>query len=336
MRTWKPVRSSAPGRGGIVGNPSDMYGGSMLSCATRGRATCTVSPSSALMLSVSGEFAVIRDKGDLALQGDRLDIARAALTAFSVSPETDRFHLEADTTIPMQAGLAGSTALVCAIVAALQASSSQFEHRHKLVETVRSVELNDLGVLCGFQDASMAVFGGLRFIDVRNRETLKQGPDEPYVVAEPLRPSAFPFVLAHTGVKHHSGTVHKSLRDRWLEGEEAVVTGYARIQRIAQLGKRALLDADWDRLAALMNENHAIQRDLGGSGESNERLIQAALAAGALAAKLAGAGGGGTIIALTHDPGQIGRALLDAGADTLVPLDPDAKGITIESTEDRH
>ena len=47
-----------------------------------------------------------------------------------------------------------------------------------------------------------------------------------------------------------------------------------------------------------MNENHAIQRDLGGSGESNERLIAAALHAGALGAKLAGAGDGGTIIAL--------------------------------------
>lgn len=335
MRTWRPVRATAPGRGGIVGNPSDMYGGSMLSCATRGRATCSLSPAGALMLSVSGEFAVIRDRSELALQGDRLDIARAVLTAFKVDPQTDRFHLEADTAIPMQAGLAGSTALVCAIISAVQASTGQLEHRHRLVETVRSVELNELGVLCGFQDATMAVFGGLRFIDVRNRESLKQGPDEPYVVAEPIRPPAFPFVLAHTGVRHHSGTVHKSLRDRWLDGETAVVSGYTRIQRIAQLGKRALLDGDWDSLAALMNENHAIQRDLGGSGESNEILIEAALAAGAQAAKLAGAGGGGTIIALTHDPERIGRALMDAGADTLVALDPDAKGVTIESSEDR-
>jgi galactokinase/mevalonate kinase-like predicted kinase len=197
------------------------------------------------------------------------------------------------------------------------------------------VELNQLRVLCGFQDATMAVFGGVRFIDVRNRESLRQGPDEPYVTAEPLRLPSFPFVLAHTGVKHHSGTVHRSLRDRWVDGEEAVVRGYARIQRIAQMGKRALLDEDWETVAALMNENHAIQRDLGGSGEANERLIEAALAAGAPAAKLAGAGGGGTIIALTHDPEAVGKALLDAGADTLVDLDPRAKGVTIETTEER-
>ena len=111
-----------------------------------------------------------------------------------------------------------------------------------------------------------------------------------------------PLVLAHTGVKHHSGTVHKSIRERWLEGEPAVVEGYLEIARLARAAKRALLARDWDALADLMNRNHAVQRDFGGSGESNERLIAAALAGGADGAKLAGAGGGGTILALTHDP----------------------------------
>ena len=333
MRMWTPVRTNAPGRGGIAGNPSDMYGGSMLSCATKARAECSVSPAGALMLSVGREFAVFATADDLTMRGDGLDIARAVLAAFEIDPQRDRFHLEASTAIPMQAGLAGSTALVCAMVAALQASSGSVQHAHRLVETVRDVELNRLGVLCGFQDATMSVFGGLRFIDVRNREALRQGPDEPYVVAERLIAPGFPFILAHTGVKHHSGIVHKSLRDRWLEGEPAIVSGYARIQRIAQMGKRAFLDGDWDYLAALMNENHAIQRDLGGSGESNERLIKAAMDAGALAAKLAGAGGGGTIIALTHEPGRIGKALMDAGADTLVELNPEARGLVIEQQE---
>ena len=69
-----------------------------------------------------------------------------------------------------------------------------------------------------------------------------------------------------------------------------------------------------------MNENHAIQRDLGGSGESNEALIRAALEAGALGAKLAGAGDGGTIVALAA-PSEIEpleAALEAAGAARLV------------------
>ncbi len=48
--------------------------------------------------------------------------------------------------------------------------------------------------------------------------------------------------------------------------------GYLEIGRLARAGKRALLACDWDRLAELMNRNHAIVRDLGGSGEANETL----------------------------------------------------------------
>jgi len=80
-----------------------------------------------------------------------------------------------------------------------------------------------------------------------------------------------------------------------------------------------------------MNENHAIQRDLGGSGESNERLIAAALEAGALGAKLAGASDGGTIIALWPwpDPTPLEEALREAGASKTYRLEV-APGVRLE------
>ena len=59
-----------------------------------------------------------------------------------------------------------------------------------------------------------------------------------------------------------------------------------------------------------------------------ERAIDAARAAGAFGAKLAGAGGGGTIVALTDDPDRVGKALLDAGADSLMRPEPRA-GLTV-------
>ena len=46
----------------------------------------------------------------------------------------------------------------------------------------------------------------------------------------------------------------------------------------------------------------------------DERLIAAALEAGALGAKLAGAGKGGTIIALHEDLGCLTRRMQEAGA----------------------
>ena len=77
-----------------------------------------------------------------------------------------------------------------------------------------------------------------------------------------------------------------------------------------------------------MNENHALTAELGGSGPANETLIAAARNAGAYGAKLAGAGGGGTIIALTDQPERVGAALMEAGAERLLTPRP-VPGLTV-------
>ncbi|MCW3062169.1 MAG: mevalonate kinase [Capsulimonas sp.] len=329
------IIATAPGRCGIVGNPTDMYGGSVVSCSTAERATCTlIGEKDEIRITVGGQSQDIVTQADLALRDDDyLNVARAVLLALEVQPGvTPAFHLEASTEIPMQAGLAGSTAILATIVGAVLAHLDLRLNSYEVAELVRKIEYDVLRCVCGFQDHYMATFGGLNFMDFRDKNSaMSQDYSTPYATIEPLAPylQTLPFVLAHTGVKHHSGTVHKSIRDRWLEGELAVVDGYVDIARLARTGKKALLAHDWDLLAELMTRNHEIQRDLGGSGESNEVLIAAALGGGAMAAKLAGAGGGGTILALTLDPERTQKALLDAGADKILFPMP-CRGLTVE------
>jgi mevalonate kinase len=136
-------------------------------------------------------------------------------------------------------------------------------------------------------------------------------------------------LLAHTGVKHHSGSVHKSVRERWLEGDPAVQSGYERIQSLARWGKAALLARDWERLADAMNENQKIQHDLGASGKACDDLIAVAQANGAIAGKLAGAGHGGTILALTFDPERTTAALKAAGAGRILVPAPQSDGLIV-------
>ena len=184
----------------------------------------------------------------------------------------------------------------------------------------------------------MCTFGGLNYLDFRGKQFYRNAEAELFGTVEPLAEyvPSLPFILAYTGVQHSSGAVHRPLRERWLEGEQLVVDSYKRISEIARMGKKALLLADWATLGQLMNENHAIQRDLGGSGESNERLIAAALAAGALGAKLAGAGDGGTIIALWPwaDASPLEAALREAGASALYrpQVNP---GVMLESRSEK-
>ena len=328
------VVCSAPGRAGIIGNPTDMYGGAVLSCSVGLRARVTITAASELTLETAGQQCRITGRKDLQPQGDRFDVARAVLDYLRLPPLACRVEYESE--IPLRSGMAGSTALLVAILRGLLAWQGRDSQLHHLAEQTRYVELNFLKVVCGYQDAYMCTFGGLSFMDFRGKQFYRRAEAELYATIEPLAAhvSQLPFVLAFTGVQHASSAVHRPIRERWLEGEPDVVEGYKRITEIARSGKKAMILGDWPLLGRLMNDNHAIQRALGGSGESNEQLLSAALRAGALGAKLAGAGDGGTIIALWPwpDSTRLEEALTKAGASAFYRPEV-APGVTIERDE---
>ena len=315
---------SAPGRAGVIGNPTDMYGGSVLSCSIAERAYVQIEEAGRLELETQGQTLTVRGQDDLRLRGDLFDIGRALFSYLRCLDLKCRIRYCSD--IPVKAGVAGSTALTVAMLRALLEFQGVKVHRYRLAEMARYIELHFLRVVCGYQDAYMCTFGGLNYMDFQGKQFYREAEAELYATIEPLHNYVprLPFVLAHTGVQHSSGAVHKPIRERWLEGEREVLDAYVRIGRLAREGKKALLQGNWERLGRLMNENHAIQRDLGGSGQSNERLIKVSLDHGALGAKLAGAGDGGTIIALHLHPEEMIEALREAAAERIFSLHPGA------------
>jgi galactokinase/mevalonate kinase-like predicted kinase len=187
-----------------------MYGGSVISCSTVERARCEIQDADALIVEAdNGERQTITSLDDLAPRGDRLDLAKAVLKGLNVAPGTHAFHLRTSTEIPMQAGLAGSTALVAAVFGAVARQLGLSLHAHALAEAIRNIEYEIMGVVCGFQDQYMAVFGGLNYLDFRDKGSHLPPGEQPYATVEPLAervPSPLPILLAHTGVRHHSGT----------------------------------------------------------------------------------------------------------------------------------
>ncbi|HBZ70818.1 MAG TPA: hypothetical protein DEP35_14225 [Deltaproteobacteria bacterium] len=331
MRLPRRLVVSAPGRAGVLGNPTDQYGGSQISCSVGLRARVTLVEAPKLVLASQDQECTIETPPELELRGDPLDLARAVLA--EVGPLVPPCRIEWTSEIPLQSGLAGSTALVVALVRACLAWQRRMMRPHAIAELARHIESARMGVVCGFGDQYMAVFGGLRYLDFRGKahgEVLKPPRYATVEALDPFVPS-LPFALGVTGVRHHSGSVHKPIRERWLAGDPEVVAGYARMAELAREGKVALLSDDLRRFGELMNENHDLQRGFGGSGESNERLISAALQAGALGAKLAGAGDGGTIIALWPDGDvtPLEHALCAAGAVATPKMTP-VPGVEVE------
>jgi galactokinase/mevalonate kinase-like predicted kinase len=281
---------SAPGRCGILGNPSDIYGGLVLSASIVKRNTVTL-----VLGDGPEEFP------------DDLRLWNAAVSALPVQGiRAIQYHSE----VPRSSGLAGSTALLTAIVAALRyVRGESFEASAELAELVRDIERNQANVVCGFQDAYMTVHGGVQLMNFAGKHPVRSGPNATLLAQEvPL-----PFLLVTTGVERLSGSVHGPMAERWLSGETAVVSGIDRIQSLTLPGLEALRRGDYRLLAELMTENQAIIQALGGSGDAVDNLIENCLACGAIGAKLAGAGMGGTVLALTEQPAILRQRLEERG-----------------------
>ncbi len=325
------IEASSPGRAGIVGNPSDMYGGSVVSTSLAERATATLRPADGLRVNSSGVQADIHSRDDLKPSGDYLDIVKAVLNYFWDDLPHRNFEFACRTDVPASSGLAGSTALCAALTGAMLRFIGRELPPHWIAEECRIIEWNVMGVQCGFQDQYMTVFGGRNYIDTRGKEgLLGAASGEPLATVEPLvavSPTP-PLLLASTGIERNSGSVHRPLRVRWEEGDVEVIAAYERVATLGRDGKKALLAGDWRSLGAAMNENHEIQKGLGGSHPACDHLIEAARQSGAFGAKLAGAGAGGTIIALCANPATTEAALRAAGAFRIMVPQPGA-GLTI-------
>ena len=111
------ITYSAPGRCGIVGNPSDMYGGSVISCSTRERATVSVEVNDVLEIVVEGSVRTVRSAGEAVQDGGMFDAVFAALEYFGLRGEC--IKITSTSNIPVRAGLSGSTAVMTALTAAL-------------------------------------------------------------------------------------------------------------------------------------------------------------------------------------------------------------------------
>lgn len=286
--------ASAPGRCGIIGNPSDIYGGNVLSCTIPARAVCRLTFGS---------------------DSRKPEDTRLWDAVSSRFPVEEPVTVEWETSVPRSSGLSGSTAIVQATLAAVLAAKgcppnlSSDEGRTQFAELARDIEINSAGIKGGYQDAYVIAHGGLRLMRFAGKHPDLAGPNG---VAEPID-APLPFLLITTGVERLSGSVHGPMIERWLAGERLVVESMERITELGLQGAEALVYGNFAELGAMMDENHRLVAALGGSGDAIDALIQRCKAHGALGAKLAGAGLGGTVIALTDDSSDLESKLRSDG-----------------------
>jgi len=105
-----------------------------------------------------------------------------------------------------------------------------------------------------------------------------------------------------------------------MEDKPRWETVFDKIGEISFTARRTIEAGTPERLGELMNENHALLQMLTVSSLELDQLVETALHAGALGAKLSGGGRGGNMIALV-EPGKtdsVSLALKEAGAKNTI------------------
>ena len=315
------IETYAYARAGLLGNPSDGYGGKTIALLVRNfRARVLLYPSARLEIRPSkADMPVFENLDDLhrttrwrGYYGG-IRIIQALIVRLidycqeQGMPLEDRnFTLEYESTIPLRLGMGGSSAIVAAALRALCRYFSLDIPRPVQVNLVLETETKELGVPAGPQDRVIQVYEGLVYMDFSLELMKRQG----YGFYENLDPALLPnlYVAYRTSLSEGTEVFHSNVRERWRAGEPAVVEAMRTWAGYAEQGREALLGRDSSALGRLINANFDLRARIYGICEGNIRMIQAARQAGATANF---AGSGGAIVG-TYEDERMYEAIISA------------------------
>lgn len=216
---------------------------------------------------------------------------------------------------PAGAGIAGSSALNVAVCGALANYTGQSFEPEPLLEIAKDVEAQVIKVPTGLQDYRPAMYGGIAALELKAGHPLRVPLDvDPRELERRI-------VLCYTGEPRNSGTNNWDITKRHIDGEQHVFDCFERIRDTAAEMRQALVRGDWDATAACLATEWENRKRLapGVTTPAIDTLIARAMAAGARAAKVCGAGGGGCLFCLAapDDVASVRESLADGGARLL-------------------
>lgn len=227
------------------------------------------------------------DTGEAPNEG-REPLQQALKVACGFEPDGQAFDLSATVHLPSGAGMGSSAALGVAVLRALDEARGVCRPDAEIYERSLAWERVFHGNPSGVDNA-MATHGGVALFR-------KNAPLTRVVPRHPIE-----LVVAHSGSSSSTKAMVDSVARQLARDPQRVTRDFDAIGAIVMNGKLALEQGDLRSLGQLMTMNHKILAGLMLSTTEIEEMIAAAMEAGALGAKVTGAGGGGCMIALVED-----------------------------------
>jgi glucuronokinase len=326
------IVTRAHARAGLLGNPSDQYFGKIIAVSVRNfSARAFVTESDRIVIERGEEDRpVYASPADFVGQIDRYGyygggrLVKATLKVFFDYCARQGTHLRQmnfcigyDSDIPRQVGLAGSSAIVVAVMRGLMEFYEVEVPLEILPTLVLQAERQELGINAGFMDRVAQVYEGCVYMDL-DRGLIEEKGHGRYERLDPRRLP--PLYLAYKReLGKISGQVHSEIRTAYDRGDAAVIETLKKLAETAAEGREGFRRDDLSRWPALMNESFDLRSRIMRISDANMEMIRTARACGASANF---AGSGGSVIGIYDGETMFGRlaaALGSLGASIIKP-----------------
>jgi D-glycero-alpha-D-manno-heptose-7-phosphate kinase len=233
-----------------------------------------------------------------------------------------------DSEAPAGAGIAGSSTLIIALSSALNRLTGAGYKLEQIREISQNVEAQIIKVPTGCQDYYPAMYGAVGAVEL----------GEAGIVRKPIEVDLDDLneriVLAYTGEPRNSGINNWEVMKAHIDGDRKVHRNFDHIAAIAWAMRQALEKRDWKEVARLLREewSHRRKNAPGITTPLIDRLVAVTRRAGAVGAKVCGAGGGGCVFFLVERGAKapVSAAIEQEGAKVL-PVKVAPKGVQVRS-----
>lgn len=207
------------------------------------------------------------------------------------------FHMTAKLEGPSKAGLAGSSTLNIACIGALNKLVGDRYTPERFIPIAANVECQVIKVPTGFQDYYSAQYGGVASISFAADGIKREGLNVDASILERR------IAICYTGEPHDSGINNWEITKRHIDGDGEIFEVFEGIRDTSLKMRAALRAGAWDAVGEILAAAHPQRKRLSPNitTPQMDHLIEIALANGAIAPKVCGAGGGGCIAFYCED-----------------------------------
>ncbi|WP_425374381.1 hypothetical protein [Lichenihabitans psoromatis] len=304
VRARAPLRLGLAGGGTDVSPYCDLHSGAVMNA--------TISRYVYATLELTYTDQILIESHDLGLSlnypttelpplDGRLDLVKAVYNRIMRDYMKGRalpFRIVTHSEAPAGSGLGSSSTLVVAVLQAFVEYFGLPLGEYDVAHLAFEIERVDLGQHGGRQDQYAATFGGFNFMEFRANDAVIVNPLR--IKREVINELESRTILSYTGVSRESANIIDEQSSNVRAGVTRSVEAMHKLKLSAVAMKEALLKGDLNLLAETLREGWTSKRNMA-AGISNDHIedaLKTAIAAGAEAGKISGAGGGGFMMFL--------------------------------------